>query len=40
MNIVKPERKIGEPVFPTLGFDKSVPMSWLEKGYVEEVAYG
>lgn len=35
---VKPQREIGKPVFPNLGFDKSVPTSWLEKGYVEEVA--
>ena len=31
---VKPERAIGKPV---KGFERSVPVSWLNKGYVEEV---
>ncbi len=30
---VKPERKIGEPI---RGFEYRVPVSWIEKGYVEE----
>ncbi len=30
---VKGERKVGEPV---KGFETSVPVSWIEKGYVEE----
>lgn len=30
---VKPERKIGEPV---KGYEYSVPLSWVEKGLVEE----
>lgn len=29
----RPERKVGEPV---RGFRKRVPVSWFEKGYVEE----
>lgn len=35
---VKPEREVGKPVFPNLGFDTSVPISWITNGYVEEVA--
>lgn len=31
---IKPERAVGEPV---KGFEYSVPVSWVEKGYVEEV---
>lgn len=31
---VKPERSIGKPL---KGFEYSVPTSWFEKGYVEEV---
>lgn len=30
---VKRERKVGGPV---KGFETSVPMTWVEKGYVEE----
>lgn len=30
---VKRERKIGEPV---RGYEQSVPVSWVKKGYVEE----
>ena len=30
---VKRERKVGEPV---KGFETSVPMTWVEKGYVAE----
>lgn len=33
---IKHEREIGKPVFPTLGYDESVPSSWIEKGYVTE----
>lgn len=31
---IKPERAVGKPV---KGFEYSVPRSWLEKGYVQEV---
>lgn len=31
---VKPERAIGKPV---KGYEYSVPQSWIDKGYVEEV---
>lgn len=34
---VKHEREVGKPVFPNLGYDESVPVSWIEKGYVEEM---
>lgn len=34
---VKCEREVGKPVFPHLGYDKSVPISWLNNGWVEEV---
>lgn len=30
---IKHERKIGEPV---IGFENSVPVSWIEKGYVKQ----
>mgnify|MGYP006067546991 CR=1 FL=1 len=30
---IKRERKIGEPV---KGYEESVPVSWIKKGYVEE----
>lgn len=30
---IKSERKIGEPV---KGYEHKVPLSWIEKGYVEE----
>lgn len=30
---VKKERKIGKPV---KGYEQSVPVSWVKKGYVEE----
>lgn len=30
---IKQERKIGEPV---TGYEQSVPVSWIKKGYVEE----
>ncbi|GLG89146.1 hypothetical protein [Sellimonas catena] len=30
---VKKERKIGKPI---TGFEQKVPVSWIEKGYVEE----
>ena len=33
---IKFERTIGKPVFPNLGFNESVPSSWVDKGYVEE----
>lgn len=35
---IKPEREVGKPVFPSLGFTERVPASWIKKGYVEEVA--
>ena len=31
---VKPERKVGEPV---RGFEKTVPVSWVNNGWVEEI---
>lgn len=31
---VKPEREIGKPI---RGYERSVPQSWIDKGYVEEV---
>ena len=31
---VKHERNIGEPI---KGFETRVPVSWIEKGYVEEI---
>lgn len=31
---VKPEREVGKPV---AGFERKVPSSWVEKGYVVEV---
>lgn len=31
---VKPERGAGKPI---KGFEHSVPQSWIQKGYVEEV---
>lgn len=34
---IKHEREIGKPVFPNLGYDESVPDSWIKKGYVEEM---
>lgn len=33
---IKPEREIGKPVFPRLGYAESVPISWVNKGYVIE----
>ena len=33
---VKHERKIGEPI---RGFETSVPVSWIKKGYVEQKTY-
>lgn len=32
---VKHERKIGKPI---KGFEHTVPASWYEKGYVEEIS--
>lgn len=32
---VKPEREVGKPV---KGFERKVPVSWVEKGYVVEMA--
>lgn len=32
-NRVKPERKVGEPI---KGYENSVPVSWVKKGYVVE----
>lgn len=34
---VKPERAVGKPVMSL--YDDRVPVSWVEKGYVEEVEY-
>lgn len=34
-DLVKHERKVGQPVFHFYEF--YVPLSWLKKGYVEEV---
>lgn len=31
---VKKERKVGQPI---IGFEKRVPASWIEKGYVEQI---
>lgn len=33
---VKSEREVGKPLFKTMGYDQSVPSSWVDKGYVEE----
>ena len=33
---IKHEREIGKPVFSQLGYKDTVPISWVNKGYVEE----
>lgn len=34
---VKLEREVGKPVSTQLGYNKSVPTSWINNGWVEEV---
>lgn len=35
---VRHEREVGKPVFPMLGYAESVPVLWVNNGWVEERA--